>query len=136
MSDYFVLAHSRARQLAAERCATAPDGWVVTFKEPIKSREQEAKYHAIIGEIAETELLYGKKMDAESWKRLLIDAFKHDTKGDPELKPYWEKFGSVELLPALNHAGFVMVGTQSRKFPKPLASAFIEWLLAFQSGAK
>jgi len=135
MSDLYILAHDNARRLAAERCMTAPEGFTVTFREPIKSREQEAKYHAIIGEIAETELLYGKKLNDESWKRLLIDAFKHETKDDPELKPLWEKFGSIELLPALNHAGFVMAGNQSRKFPKPLASAFIEWLLAFQSGA-
>ena len=114
-------------------------GWqgkcTILVRDPVKSREQEEKYHAIIGEIAASERLYGKKLPAESWKRLLIDAFKHDTKDDPDLAAEWAKFGSMELLPALNHAGFVAVGEQSRNFSKKLASAFIEWLLAFQSGA-
>lgn len=98
-----------------------------------KSREQEEKYHAIIGEIARIHTLHGKRLPAESWKRLLIDAFKHETRNDPDLSGEWAKFGTVELLPALNHPGFVMVGEQSRRFTLKLASAFIEWLLAFQS---
>lgn len=108
----------------------------ITVADPAKSRPQEEKYHAIIGEIAAAERLYGKKLSPESWKRLLIDAFKHATKDDPDLNAEWDKFGGVEVLPALNHPGFVMVGEQSRKFSKKLASAFIEWLLAFQSGAE
>ena len=98
-----------------------------------KSREQEEKYHAIIGEIAKSRTLYGKRLPAESWKRLLIDAFKHETRNDPDLSREWAKFGTVELLPALNHPGFVMCGEQSRRFSVKLASAFIEWLLAFQA---
>lgn len=105
----------------------------VLVGDPIKSREQEEKYHAIIGEISWAHTVRGKKLDPESWKRLLIDAFKHDTKDDPDLKGEWEKFGGgYKLLPALNHDGFVAVGEQSRKFSKKLASNFIEWLLAFQ----
>ena len=108
---------------------------MITVADPAKSREQEEKYHAIIGEIAAAERLYGKKLSAEAWKRLLIDAFKHETKDDPDLKGEWEKFGEIELVPALNHPGFVMVGEQSRRFSKKLASAFIDWLLSFQDGA-
>lgn len=105
----------------------------VQVSDPIKSREQEEKYHAIIGEIADQHTVRGKRLPPESWKRLLIDAFKHDTKGDDQLAAEWVKFGSgYQLLPALNHDGFVAVGEQSRKFSKKLASAFIEWLLAFQ----
>ena len=102
--------------------------------DPVKSREQEEKYHAIIGEIAQAKTVYGKRLPPESWKRLLIDAFKHETQHDPDLAVEWARFGNVELLPALNHPGFVMVGEQSRKFTVKLASAFIEWLLAFQAG--
>jgi hypothetical protein len=101
--------------------------------DPVKSREQEEKYHAIIGEIANAKTLYGKCLPAESWKRLLIDAFKHETQHDAELAQEWAKFGNVELLPAMNHPGFVIVGEQSRKFTVKLAAAFISWLLAFQA---
>lgn len=75
MSDYFVLAHSRARQLAAERCATAPDGWVVTFKEPTRSGEQSAKMWAMLGDISKQVQwnVDGKLqlVDKESWKEIL-----------------------------------------------------------------
>jgi len=135
---YFQLAHTEARKRAAAFCMDAPAGTVVEFREPIKSREQEEKYHALIAEIAKNppaeavKTLGGKVLGRESWKRLLIDAFKHDTYADPELRGEWDKFGSIELLPALNHAGYVMVGDQSRRFSKKLGSAFITWLQAFQ----
>lgn len=103
----------------------------IVVTDPIKSREQEQHYHAQINDIAEQTTLYGKKLPAESWKRLLIDAFKHDTINDPDLAPLWAKFGSAELLPALNHPGFVVVGEQSRQFGVRLARAFIEWLYAY-----
>lgn len=98
-----------------------------------KSREQEEMYHSIIGEISKAKTLYGKTLPLESWKRLLIDAFKHETRNDPDLSREWARFGTTELLPALNHPGFVMVGEQSRRFSVKLATAFIEWLLAFQA---
>lgn len=98
-----------------------------------KSRPQEEHYHALINEIAASETLHGQKLPPESWKRLLIDAFKHETRNWPELRDEWDKFGEMQLLPALNHPGFVAVGEQSRKFSKKLAAAFITWLMAFQA---
>ena len=130
-------ANKRAAFLQAWTAADLYEGpfeIVVREAKSAKSREQEEMYHAIIGEIAGQKRVYGKRLPAESWKRLLIDAFKHETRNDPDLSREWAKFGTVELLPALNHPGFVMVGEQSRKFSVRLASAFIEWLLAFQAG--
>lgn len=104
----------------------------ILVRPPVKSREQEQHYHAMIGDIAKQVPFYGKMRDADTfWKRLLIDAFKHDTKAIPELAEEWAKFGSVESVPALNHDGFVIIGEQSRKFTKKLASAFIDWLGAY-----
>lgn len=94
-----------------------------------QSRLQEKKIHAMYRDIADQVQLYGKTIPAASWKRVLIDAFRHDTKD--EFATEWKKFGDIELLPALNHPGFVMVGEQSRNFGRKLSSAFIEWLLAF-----
>lgn len=117
----------------ARQAIQAGQASVLELREPSKSRDQERMYHDMIGEIAHQSLLYGKKLSAESWKRLLVDAFKHDTKDDPELKSHWDKFGDLQLLPALNHPGFVTVGEQTRKFSRKLASAFIEWLYAYGS---
>jgi hypothetical protein len=103
----------------------------LVLKEETRRDGQNAHFHAIIGDIAKQDQLYGKKLDAESWKRLLIDAFKHDTKDDSDLAHEWAKFGELQLLPALNHAGFVAVGEQTRTFTVRLASAFIDWLGAY-----
>jgi hypothetical protein len=103
----------------------------LVLKEETRREGQNAHFHAIIADIAKQDQVYGKTLNAESWKRLLIDAFKHDTKDDPDLGPEWAKFGEMQLLPALNHTGFVAVGEQSRTFTVRLASAFIEWLGAY-----
>lgn len=88
-------------------------------------------FHWQIGHIAAQDNLMGKRLPAESWKRLLIDAFRHETQDDPDLANEWRRFGDMELLPALNHPGFVMVGEQSREFSAKLARSFITWLYAY-----
>lgn len=103
----------------------------VRLRKDGKSRLQEKKLHAMLRDIAEQTDLMGKQLPAESWKRVLLDAFKHETKADPQFVNEWIKFGDIELVPALNHPGFVMVGEQTRRFSSKLASGFIEWLLAF-----
>lgn len=138
LNRVFVGDRSRARDAHTQiwLAGQAAEGaYEITLKpvKSVKSREQEEKYHALIGEIAKVHTVYGKKLPAESWKRLLIDAFKHETRNDPELGPEWAKFGTVEMLPALNHPGFVMVGEQSRRFSVKLAGGFIEWLEAFKA---
>ena len=115
----------------AAKLFTDPFEIVIRPLKANKSREQEEMYHALIAEIAKRKTLHGKRLPPESWKRLLIDAFKHDTKSDPDLAQEWAKFGTIELLPALNHPGFVMAGEQSRRFSVKLATAFIDWLNAF-----
>ncbi|MEJ2800617.1 recombination protein NinB [Comamonadaceae bacterium PP-2] len=104
---------------------------VVSVRPETRRESQNAHFHSLIGQIAEQDRLHGQQLDAEDWKRLLIDAFKHETKDDPDLRQEWERFGSTRLLPALNHTGFVMVGEQSRQFTVKLAAAFIEWLNAY-----
>lgn len=128
-------AHKRAAFLDAWNQAHLFEGAfeiVIREAKSSKSREQEKHYHELIGQIAASRTLYGKRLPAESWKRLLLDAFKHETRNDPQLSGEWAKFGELGLLPALNHDGFVAIGNQSRRFSVKLASAFIEWLLAFQ----
>lgn len=104
----------------------------IMVREPLKSREQEEKYHAMIGDIAAQVPFHGRMRDADRvWKRLLIDAFRYETKDDPEFAGEWAKFGTIEHMPALNHDGFVMAGEQSRNFTVKLAKGFIAFLDAF-----
>lgn len=106
---------------------------VIDAPKPNKTREQEEKYHAMIGDIARQYEHCGKKWDAEDMKRLLIDQFRRDTVKDVDIGPLWVSMGSVEMAPALDGSGVVMLGAQSRKFPLKLAIVFIEWLYAFGS---
>jgi hypothetical protein len=90
------------------------------IKTASKSRVQEEKYHAMIGEIAKQTQHLGSKWDAESWKRLLVDQFCRDN---------GIKTGAV--IPNLSGDGIVQLGHQTRKFTKEQASEFVEWLHAW-----
>ena len=90
------------------------------IKDVAKSREQEEKYHAMIGEIAKQAQHLGAKWDAESWKRLLVEQFCKDN---------GLKTGAV--IPNLAGDGIVQLGTQTRNFTKDQASEFVEFLLAW-----
>lgn len=128
----FILAHDQARQRCADYALReAEDGAMVSFQKAPKSRIQEEKYHAQIGDIARQFTHAGRKWGADDMKRLLVDAFKRDTKHDPDLAEAWREMGEMSLAPAIGSDGFVALGTQTKKFPKVLASAFIEWLYAF-----
>lgn len=98
---------------------------------PAKSRDQEKKFHAMIGEIALVWEHFGRKWDAADLKRLLLDQFRRDTIKDPALQQLWWTMGEAQMVPSIDGTGFVMLGVQSRRFPAKLAAAFIEYLYAF-----
>jgi hypothetical protein len=98
---------------------------------PDKSREQEQKYHSMIGDISRQFQHCGKKWSADDMKRLLVDQFRRDTIFDSDIRPLWDSMGVIEMAPSLDGSGTVILGVQTRKFPMKLASIFIEWLLAF-----
>lgn len=85
-----------------------------------KSRQQEEKYHAMIGEVSQQAKHLGSKWEAEDWKRLLLDKFCRET---------GRTHGRV--IPNLDSSGVVEVGVQSRKFSTKDANEFIEWLYAW-----
>lgn len=100
-------------------------------KPETRSDGQNRLFHKQIGVIAKQLTHHGQKLDPEDWKRLLLNAFKWETKNDPDLRDEWAKFGDMKLIPALNNPGFVAVGESSRRLGVKLASAFVEWLYAF-----
>lgn len=128
----FVLAHAEARRNAASFCMTAPTGLVARFSDPEKKREQEEKYHAMAGDIAKVALFMGEKADAETWKRLLVDAFvrvmREDAIGTGKPDPFP---GQGRVVPSLGGVGVVQLGVQTRRFSVAMAAQFIEYLDAF-----
>jgi len=89
-------------------------------KDASKSREQEEKYHAIIGDIAKQAKHMGSKWGAEDWKRLLVDQYARD-----------RMMYGAPILPNLDGTGIVQLGVQTRHFTKEQASEFVEFLLAW-----
>ena len=85
-----------------------------------KSREQEEKYHAMIGDIAKQAQRMGAKWSSEDWKRLLVDQFMRDC-GD----------SGGKVIPNLDSTGIVQLGFQTRNFTKEQASEFVEWLYSW-----
>src|SRR3546814_2937025 len=83
-------------------------------------------YHALIGDIAKQYQHAGRTWDDEDMKRILVDAFKHETKNDPDFVDLWANMGDLRLVPAIGRDGFVPLGEQTRRFPKKLAAALIE----------
>ena len=85
-----------------------------------KSRDQEEKYHAMIGEIATQAQHLGAKWSTEDWKRLLIDLFAKET-----------GLQGGKIIPSLDGQGIVQLGLQTRNFTKDQAMEFITFLQAW-----
>ena len=97
---------------------------IIDVRPESKTREQEEKYHAIIGEIAKQASHAGAKWDADSWKRFLVDQWAKDT---------GRQLGRVSI--SLDGERVVQLGMQTRKFSKEDGSEFIEFLLAWAANS-
>ncbi len=105
---------------------------LVAKLEPETRRDNHNRhFHSLIGQIAQQ---MGERVpdlaDAEDAKRILISAFRIDTRNDTDLAGEWAKFGDVRMGRGLR-GEVVLMGMQSRDFTIKLARAFIEWLHAF-----
>ena len=129
MKRILTLTGEAAKKAACREILAAPEGYVVRISEPVKKREQEEKYHAMIGDIAKQCTFMGRKWNAEEWKRLLIDAYvrvaRENAKAEGKPDPF---AGQGEIVPALEGSGFVQLGVQSRRFKVKQAAEFIEYL--------
>lgn len=128
MSDrrVFRFVHMTARQLAAAYCMNAPDGYVCTIQEAAKSRLQEEKYHAMIGDIAAQCTFMGQKWHRDDWKRLMVDAY---AKAMRDLGTPLHHDGRV--VPSLDGERVVQLGIQTKEFRVKEAANFIEYLFAY-----
>lgn len=129
----FMLLGDQQRNLACAAIQNAPVGIECLLREPVKgkSRDQEAMYHDMLSDIAKQCRHLNLALDLETWKRLAIDQFKRDTLKDPQCcAEYWAR-NQLSVIPSLDGSAVVVLGEQSRRFPKAVASCFIEWLFAW-----
>jgi len=85
-----------------------------------RSHQQNAMFHAIIGDIAKQASHQGARWDAESWKRFLVDQWAADNHYD-----------RGKLVPSLDGERIVQLGRQTKLFTKQEAAEFTEWLIAW-----
>jgi hypothetical protein len=90
------------------------------IKAQSRSEEQNAKYHAMLSEIAIQAQHLGAKWSAEDWKRLLVDLFAKET-----------GLQGGKIIPSLDSNGIVQLGLQTRDFTKEQAMEFITFLEAW-----
>lgn len=111
------------RQLWVKMKESLDSGVALTVQVERENRtlDQNAMYHSIIHQIAKQAQHLGSTWDAESWKRLLVDAY---------TKEQWSG-SSGQVIPNLTGDGIVQLGLQTRKFTKQQASEFTEWLMAW-----
>ena len=116
---YFVMAHDQARQRAQQAIQSAPEGYVVTIKEPTRTGDMNAKFHAICSDLAKSNIQWaGKKRSAAEWKVLLVSGHAVVTKE-----------GS-EMIPGLE-GEFVNVRESTALMSKKRGSSLIEYSTAF-----
>ena len=74
MSDkqLFRLVHSAARKLACEAVNNAPDGYNVELKPETRNGEQNARFHAMLGDVSKQLQYMGKPRTPLQWKVLFI----------------------------------------------------------------
>ena len=132
MTRKFVLINQKIRQRAADYVLyEAPENYEILGREQVKKREQEEKYHAMLGEIFRSKLFIF--LDRADWseediKRLLVDAFATEmiNLGTPLCQ-------SGRVVPSLDSLRTVQLGIQTRGFRIKEAAAFIEYLYAYGS---
>lgn len=113
---YFILEHAQARSGALQAVSSAPDGWRVVIEPPKRSGGQNAALHALIADIAATQLWAGKRWDSEVWKRLLVAAWSR-TRGQ-----------GLTVIQALDGHGVDIVPTRTSKLTRAECSDLLEYV--------
>lgn len=89
MAQRFILISDRVRDNALAAVRMAPDGFSVSISEPKRSSDQNAKFHAICADIANSHAAVwaGKARNADEWKVLLVSGHTKATEGEVEFLP-------------------------------------------------
>ena len=116
-------AHAKAWLMAGHRL-------VLTIAPETRRDNHNRHFHSLIAQISNH--VGGDLADKEDAKRILISAFRIDTR--EILADEWGKFGDIRMGRGLR-GEVVVLGIQSRHFSSKLAHAFIEWLYAFGAEA-
>ena len=99
MSDrlrYF-LRNSAVRKNAEAAVRQAPDNYVVEIRPQTRSLEQNAKLHAMLGELARQLPWHGQRLTPDDWKKLFAASMQ-----------------GLKIVPGLDPGTFVPIGLRTR----------------------
>lgn len=115
----FTLANDRIRSRAIDAIREARAGSRIEIKGPKRSHDQNAKMHAMLGDIAEQLSHYGLKLDVEDWKDVFMDELSRDHRLE------------ARVARGLYGAGFVPLGRSTSELDVPEFSDLIALISAF-----
>lgn len=122
MSDQkltFVLINDRVRGNAFAAMRVAPAGHVITISPPKRSLDQNAKFHAMLTDLAASPLTWaGKRRTVDEWKAIIISGHAVATNHGGEVIPGIE-------------GEFVAIRESSASMTVARAASLIEYLQAF-----
>jgi hypothetical protein len=98
VKTYFRLINDAVRANACTAIRLAPEGWIVTLKEPTRSLDQNARLWAMLGDISKAKP-DGREATPEVWKQLFMHACGHEVQFEIGLegKPFPVGFRSSNL---------------------------------------
>ena len=116
MSRATVILNSQSdRQKVCKWAMGVAPGTRVEFKEAKRSTDQNARFWAMLTEIAQQLSWHGQKLKADDWKLIFLDALKQE----------------VRIVPNISGNGFVNLGRSSSDLSKGEFSDLIEIMIAF-----
>lgn len=92
----------------------APDGFVVTIKEPTRNLEQNSALWAKLADISRQVDWHGRKLTSEDWKHVFTSSIK-----------------KMDVVPNLDNTGFVALGLSTSKMTKKEMSDLLELITFF-----
>jgi hypothetical protein len=114
-----ILTGDNARQAAIKAIYAAPEGWEVVVKPATRNGDQNARFHAMVGDIARSGIEWaGKRRSADQWKVLLVSAHAVATKE------------GGEIIPGLE-GEFVNIRESTALMSKGRAASLIDYVSAF-----
>jgi hypothetical protein len=119
MKQVFILAHPTARANAINAVSKAEDGYSVAIAPPKRSNDQNAKFHALVSDIAKSGAEWaGKRRNDAQWKVLLVSGHAVATKEGSDMVPGLE-------------GEFVNLRESTASMTKSRGASLIEYTLAY-----
>lgn len=115
----YILVNERVRQNAIRAIMEAPEGHAVTIAPRTRSLDQNAKFHALLADLANSPLKWaGKRRSMDEWKAIVISGHAVATKEPGEVIPGIE-------------GEFVAIRESSARMSVARSSSLIEYLMSF-----